>query len=271
MTILTPTLKTPIVYPDSDGNPMAESDPARDYLIYCISALSLYFANREDVYVSGNLYIYYKQNVADAVIAPDVFVVFGVSNKKRLSYKIWEEKGKAPDWVLEVTSATTRNTDEEEKPQKYAQMQVGEYFQYDPTGDYLQPQLKGSRLVNGNYQPIAPESKPGYERSIASEVLGLDLRLVAGELRFYDPTAERKLLSHQEIELARQRAELSRQEAELARQEAELARQQAEEERLAEARERREAIPRLLGMGLNVEQVAAALNLPISEVQQLAE
>ncbi len=27
------------------------------------------------------------------------------------------------------------------------------YFQYDPTGDYLNPRLQGARLAEGNYQP----------------------------------------------------------------------------------------------------------------------
>ena len=182
MTLSIPPLKTPIVYPDTDGAPMAESDPARDYLIYAVEALSLYFQDREDVYVSGNLFIYYKQGIPDAVVAPDVFVVFGVSDRKRLSYKVWQEGGKTPDFVLEVTSATTRNSDEEEKPQKYAQMEVAEYFQYDPTGDYLQPQLKGSRLVNGKYQSLRGEVLEDGTLSIHSQALGLDLRLVDGEL-----------------------------------------------------------------------------------------
>ena len=104
MTLATPSLKTPIFYPDTDGAPMAESDPARKFLIYSVEALSLYFQTRDDVYVSGNLYIYYQQGVPDAVVAPDVFVIFGVEKRERLSYKVWEEGGKTPDFVLEITS-----------------------------------------------------------------------------------------------------------------------------------------------------------------------
>ncbi len=250
MTLSIPPLKTPIVYPDTDGAPMAESDPARDYLIYAVEALSLYFQDREDVYVSGNLFIYYKQGIPDAVVAPDVFVVFGVSDRKRLSYKVWQEGGKTPDFVLEVTSATTRNSDEEEKPQKYAQMEVAEYFQYDPTGDYLQPQLKGSRLVNGKYQSLRGEVLEDGTLSIHSQALGLDLRLVDGELRFYEPSTGRRLLSYQELEQARVAESKARQQAELAL---------------------REAIPRLLGMGLSAEQIAEALGLTVEQVRQVVQ
>lgn len=75
-------------YPSSDGLPIAESDAARDYLVYAIEALKLHFQHRSDVYVSGNLFIYYVQGNPKAIVAPDVFVVFGVENKKRLSYKV---------------------------------------------------------------------------------------------------------------------------------------------------------------------------------------
>lgn len=248
MTISANQLKTEIFYPDSDGKPVAESDPARDYLIYAVEALDIYFQKRNDVYVSGNLYIYYKQGIPSAVIAPDVFVVFGVEKKKRPSYKVWQEGGKLPSFVLEITSATTQENDEAEKPIKYANLGVQEYFQYDPTGDYLHPQLKGSSLVEGQYQSLIPSFLPDEVLSIHSEVLGLDLRLIHGELRFFDPRTGKKLLSHKETEQARQQAEQARQQAEQAR---------------------RDAIPRLLDLGLSVEQIANALSLSVDEVTRL--
>ncbi len=75
------------LYPESDGKPIAESDWTRDYLFYSVEALNHYFRDRSDVYVSGNLFIYYEQGFPDAVVAPDVFVIFGVEKKKRLIYK----------------------------------------------------------------------------------------------------------------------------------------------------------------------------------------
>ena len=82
------SLKTPIFYPEPDGEPIAESDPARDYLVYGVEALKLYFQNRSNVYVSGNLWLSFQQGVPDAVVSPDVFVVFGVENRQRRSYKV---------------------------------------------------------------------------------------------------------------------------------------------------------------------------------------
>jgi len=239
-----------IEYPDGDGLPMAESDQTREFLIYCVEALDDYFRDRPDVYVSGNSFIYYQQGVPAAVIAPDVYVVFGVEKKQRRSYKVWEENGNTPSFVMEITSKTTQAKDEAEKPEKYAQLGVLEYFQYDPTGDYLHPPLKGSQLVNDRYQPIASTAAGSFY----SAVLGLELRLLDGVLRFFNPQTGKKLLSFREMEQARQAAEQARQAAEQAQQAAEQARQAA--------------IPRLLEMGLSPEQVATALGLTIAQVRK---
>jgi Uma2 family endonuclease len=238
MAISTNQLKTEIIYPHSDGKPMAESDPARDYLIYGVETLDIYFAERSDVYVSGNLFIYYRQGIPSAVVAPDVFVVFGVEKKKRFTYKVWQEGGALPSFILEITSATTQENDEQEKPIKYASLGIEEYFQYDPTGDYLDQRLKGRTLVNGTYQYLPMDTSDNGELAIESQVLGLTLRLVNGELRFFERVTGQKLLSHRETEQARQQAEDARQ----------------------------QAIPRLLDMGLSIEQVSEALGFTVEEV-----
>lgn len=197
-------LKIPIVYPEPDGSPMAESDPARDYLIYGFSSLKLYFQNRQDIYVSGNLWLSYEQGVPDAVVCPDVFVVFGVENRPRRSYKVWEENGKTPDWVLEVTSNSTHRKDEREKPDIYAQMGVREYFQYDPTGDYLNPPLKGRRLTKNGYEIITPNDTEDGMLSLPSQVLGLEMRLLPdSRMRFFNPQTGEYLRSPQESERER--------------------------------------------------------------------
>jgi Uma2 family endonuclease len=227
----------PILYPEADGQPMTESDATRDYLIYCVEVLRLFFQSRRQVYVSGNLFIYYEEGNPKAVVSPDVFVIFGVSNRQRRSYKAWQENGKLPSFILEVTSMTTRKQDETEKPKRYASLGVAEYFQYDPTADYLQPQLKGRRLVNGEYQPLPLTENADGTLFIHSETLGLDLQLLTPsrqslgiaplpkELRFYDPQTDQKLLSRAEVE---QERELALQSRDQAQQERDQAQQQAE-------------------------------------------
>ena len=263
MTLTLP--KTPIIYPETDGLPMTESDIARDYLLYAIEVLEYYFRHQYQVYVSGNLYICYEQGVPDAVVSPDVFVIFGANKQKRTSYKVWEENGKTPSWVLEVTSASTRNTDSKEKPQKYAQMKVAEYFQYDPTGDYLKPhQLKGFRLVKGKYEPMPLEFLEDGVISIVSEALGLELRVISGQLRFYDPVADQLLPSYAQT---RDLAILAEQQRDAEAQ----ARANAEQQRDAAEQRLNNTMTRLLARGMTVEEVAEMLGLPIEDVQHSAD
>ncbi|MBE8969894.1 Uma2 family endonuclease [Nostocales cyanobacterium LEGE 12452] len=198
---------TPIEYPDEDGKPMAEGDIQFSYLTYAINALQIHFQNHPDVYVAGNLFIYYEKGYPESVVAPDVFVVFGVENRDRRSYKTWEENNQTPNFVLEITSKTTRSKDQGAKKGIYAFLGVREYFQYDPTGDYLNPQLQGLQLVDGNYFPVATNTLPDGTVSLSSEVLGLELRLESGKLRFYNPATGQILLTHEEEATARQAAE----------------------------------------------------------------
>ncbi|MBW4631820.1 MAG: Uma2 family endonuclease [Iphinoe sp. HA4291-MV1] len=198
---------TPIEYPDEDGKPMAESDQARQYLLYTTKVLELFFQNRPDVYVSGNLFIYYEEGNPESVVAPDTFVVFGVENRQRRSYKTWEENNKTPDFVLEITSKATRTKDQGAKKGIYSFLGVHEYYQYDPTGDYLTPQLQGLRLVDGNYFPVATTTLPDDTVSLPSEVLGLELRIKSGQMRFYDPVTGKTLFTYEEQAAARQAAE----------------------------------------------------------------
>lgn len=192
-------LKPPIVYPEPDGSPMAESDIARDYLIYGVEALKIYLKHDPNIYVSGNLWLSYEQGVPDAVVCPDVFVIFGVENRPRRSYKVWQENDKVPDWVLEVTSISTRNKDEKDKPTIYAKMGVKEYFQYDPSGDYLKPALKGRRKKGERYQVIDGKTLEDGTLCVMSEVLGLELRLLPdGQLRFFNPETGEYLRTYSE-------------------------------------------------------------------------
>jgi hypothetical protein len=105
---------------------------------------------------------------------------------------------------------------------------VREYFQYDPTHDYLVPALQGARLVAGSYQALLPTTLPDGTLVLHSDVLGLDVRLEEGTLRFYDPGTGQKLLSHAEIEQARRAAEQARREAEERAGREEAARRAAE-------------------------------------------
>ena len=221
----------PVEYPSSDGRPMAENDWQLHAMIDAISVLDRYFEDREDVYVSGDLLIYYEEGNPKARAAPDVFVVFGVPKRKRPIYKLWEE-GVVPAFVLEVASRGTWREDEGVKARLYERLGVREYWQYDPTGEYLGLHLKGRRLVGGGYEPQPLVESLDGTVFLRSETLGLDLRVKGEEMHFFDPATGRRLLRYAEQDAARQVAE-SRAKVAESRAEAAESRARAAEAELA--------------------------------------
>ncbi|MCY4074433.1 MAG: Uma2 family endonuclease [Acidobacteria bacterium] len=197
----------PIHYPSSDGLPMAENDAQRSAIMYGIGALARHFRGRPDVYVSGDLLIYYREGDPRTSIAPDVFVVFGVEDRQRQNYKLWEE-GQAPAFVLEVASPSTWRDDLGRKRSVYARLGVREYWQFDPHGAHLPERLQGERLAGPGYvrQPAVTEADGALV--LRSETLGLELRAAPGrEMRFRDPATGDELRSHAEEAEARVAAE----------------------------------------------------------------
>ena len=176
---------------------MAESDFQLKPLVYAYTTLMGRYRDRDDVYVSADLFVYYEEGNPRAVVAPDVFVVLGAPGHDRRTYKLWEEP-KAPDFVLEVTSHSTRREDEGSKRRVYAKLGVREYWRFDPTGDYLDPPLKGERLDAGRYVGLALRALPDRSPAGRSEVLGLDLAVVDGRFRFHDPVTGRHLPASEE-------------------------------------------------------------------------
>ena len=201
----------PAYYPESDGEPMAETDTHRKQMMYLLDALEDYFRDDPNVYVAGNLFVYYEEGDPTEVVAPDVFVVKGVAKRDRRIYQVWKED-KGPDVIFELTSRSTRQKDLGPKKGTYEMLGVEEYFLFDPFGEYLEPRLVGFRLAEWGYRRIE-------EEPLVSQVLGLELRVEGEMLRLVDPTTGEKLLTPLEAQEARRRAE-----AEVERLQAELAR-----------------------------------------------
>lgn len=173
------------LYPSSDGQPLAENDWQLHAILDGVAILGVHFEDRPDVYVSGDLLIYYSEGDPRKCVAPDVFVVFGVPRRRRMIYKLWEER-KAPDFVLEVASENTWRVDEGPKRTLYADLGVQEHWLLDPREEYFETPLRGLTLVGGRYRPL-PAKVEGGRRFFRSQVLGLDLRLEDGRLCFRDP------------------------------------------------------------------------------------
>ena len=234
-----------VEYPSGDGKPMAENDAQLLAMHYAIGALRVYYQDRDDVYVSGDLLMYYEEGNPRVSVAPDVFVVFGVEDRMRMRYLVWEE-GKGPDFVLEVASKSTWREDLGPKRDIYARLGVKEYWMYDPTGEYFTPPvLQGLRLAGSSYVRQLAGASPDGALTLASETLGLELRVQGAEMRFRDPATGRTLLSQSEAEAARRKAE-SRADAAVASAEREAAARREAESRAdaAAASAEREAAAR---------------------------
>ena len=230
-----------IEYPCSDGVAMSESDFQARALINARHFLGTHFQGRRDVYVSGNILIFYEPRNLSLTVSPDILVAFGVERRRRRSYRTWED-GKAPDFVLEVLSPSTWTKDRGEKRRTYARLGVREYFLFDPTGEHIEPVLQGYRLDWGRYEPLAALGP----LAVRSRVLGLDL-WVDGErdLRMRDAATGENLWSAEESEAGRREAEARAEKEARMRLAAEARAEQAEAQAEEEARMRLAAEARL--------------------------
>lgn len=211
-------------YPDSDGEPMGETEYHLVATIYLYEALKQWYRLQEDIYVAGDMLLYYEEGNPRACRGPDVMVCKGVHGRHpRRSFRTWEE-GVAPTVIIEVTSRTTRREDEEEKPRVYSALGVKELYLFDPEGEYLRPRVKGFQLVAGRYEPTAADA----EGTFFSPELGLRLAVEEDLLRLIDPATGLPLPTDAEKdeELRRVAGE-----AKEARRDADLARREAEQER----------------------------------------
>lgn len=219
-----------VSYPESDGKPMAETDLHRNNMIALLHALEQFFKDDPQVYVAGNILLYYEKGNPKASCAPDVFVVRGISKGLRRIYQVWEE-GKAPDLVIELTSKSTKQEDLGSKKRLYTKLKVREYFMFDPYHEYLSPSLQGFRLQGEKYIRMEPSAG-----RLRSEVTGLELGVVDPLLRLFDPETGMMLRTPAEAEEARREEAKARREEAKARAQAEQALQaaDAEKRRLAE-------------------------------------
>jgi Uma2 family endonuclease len=172
---------------------MAETDVHRQLLSDLVFTLDNFFHAQPDVYVSGNLLIYYVEGDPKKRVAPDVFVTRGVGKRQRRICKLWEESV-TPQVVIELTSRQTWREDLQEKWRLYEQLGVEEYFIFDPEYDYLDDPLVGYRLKDGKYKAMNT-----HDGRLRSKVLGLDLVDTGETLRLFDPKSGQFLPNWQEL------------------------------------------------------------------------
>ncbi len=207
-----------IVYPDSDGERMAENDLQFRWIVTLQGGLDAMFRANPDVIVKGDMLWYPVEGRPDLRVAPDVMVIFGRPKGYRGSYRQWVEGGIAPQVVFEVLSPGNRAGEMRRKHAFYQAYGVEEYYVYDPD----RVSLVGYRRDADSILGTAPVAS-GY----VSPRLGIRFEL-ADELVVHGPDGKTFLTymelaeqnDAQQVEAARERknAERERQSAERERQ-----------------------------------------------------
>lgn len=217
--------------PYDDGIPM-ESERHVLQMQLLMETLRLYWLDRQDFYVGGNMFVYFSlaQVRNKDFRGPDVFVVQGVPRRERKSWVVWEE-GKGPDVVIELLSGSTAEQDKTEKKQIYQnQLRVPEYFWFDP---FNPEDWAGFTLQDGVYEP----QRLNAQSQLISQQLGLSLVRWQGSYKDVEAiwlrwaTLEGVLLPtpQDQAEQEHLRAEQERQRAEQERQRAEQAERRVEQ------------------------------------------
>lgn len=189
-----------VIYPDSDGQPIANNTEQFRWILVIQQNLDWLFADNPDVFVAGDLFWYPIEGKNYIVNAPDVMVVFGRPKGKRGSYLQWQENHIAPQVVFEILSPSNSQTEMERKLIFYERHGVEEYYIYNPQNNQLKGWLKtedGLDVISEIENWVSPR-------------LGIKFDLSGEELQIYRPDGN-KFSSYLEIsqllEQEKQRAE----------------------------------------------------------------
>ena len=156
-------------------------------------SLRVHFADRPNTIVDAERYISRipTRNMT-GIVYPDLLIAFNADPtalEESNAYVI-SEQGKPPDFVLEITSRSSRTFDRTTKRDTYAGLEVPEYWRFDERPTRSNPGLAGDQLVSGEYQPIAIDAPPDGRLRGYSTALNLILEWHEGQLNWIDPDTE---------------------------------------------------------------------------------
>ena len=173
--------KEVIVYPDSDGELMADNTKQFNWIVLIKEGLEALFANREDVFVAGDLLWYPVEGSPKIRKDPDVLVAFGRPKGDRGSYKQWEEDNITPQVVFGINSPGNTALEMLKKFDFYQHYGVEEYVFYDPDTNELAIWVRSAGRLE------AVEELSNWQ----SPLLGVRFVLDDDTLFLYRPDGER--------------------------------------------------------------------------------
>uniref|UniRef100_A0ACD5GZT1 Uma2 family endonuclease n=1 Tax=Desertifilum tharense IPPAS B-1220 TaxID=1781255 RepID=A0ACD5GZT1_9CYAN len=217
---------TPIIYPDSDGQPMADNTIQFRWISVIYHNLAWWFASNPDVFVAGDLLWYPVEGNNKLRQAPDVMVAIGRPKGERGSYQQWQENDIAPQVVFEILSPGNRLKEMSRKFWFYNDYGVEEYYVYDPDKNDLSGWLRNQGEVPEQARLNVIDEMNGW----ISPRLQIQFELNATTLTLYRPDGspfldyntvqERLQQLEQQLQQVEQRAEIAEQRAETAEQRA---------------------------------------------------
>ena len=169
-----------------------------------------HLGNPETTLVTADRWIIVEPgSFRDLARYPDLLIAFDVDPElyEASNGYIISEQGKPPDFVLEVASRSTADTDTGAKREDYARMLIPEYWRFDETGEHHGTRLAGDRLVGNVYEPMPIDELPDDVLQGYSPALNLLLRWEHGALAFYDPATERHIVTYDDLQERAERAE----------------------------------------------------------------
>ena len=169
---------TEIVYPDSDGQPMADNTKQFQWITVIKTNLDWLFRDEEQVFVAVDLRWYPVEGNAKYRVAPDVMLVFCRRKGDRGSSKQWQEDNISPQVVFEILSPGNTEGEMDRKLQTYARCGVEEYYLYDSDRSIL----TGYRRSDDFYLDRI-EAMDGW----TSPRLGISFSLSGAELQIIHP------------------------------------------------------------------------------------
>ncbi|MDJ0598344.1 MAG: Uma2 family endonuclease [Crocosphaera sp.] len=225
-----------LIYPESDGKPMADNTKQFRWIVVIKENLELLFATDNQVFIAGDLLWYPIEGNNTLAQAPDTMVVFGRPKGDRGSYQQWREENIPPQVVFEILSPSNRLKEMAKKFQFYERYGVEEYYLFDPDKIDLQGWTRVEDRLN-----VIEEINHWV-----SPRLGIKFVLTSDNLEIYRPDGE-PFLTFVELGQLRQQ-------------------ERQKIEQLEQAQ--KNAISRLYQLELTVEQIANSLSLSVEEVQK---
>ena len=211
-----------IIYPDSDGLPMADNTKQFRLITTIHGNLDWLFRDEALVFVAGDLLWYPIEGNPKYRVAPDVMVIFGRPKGDRGSYRQWQEDNIAPQVVFEILSPGNTEGEMDRKLQIYARCGVEEYYIYDPDRYILKGYQRSEDMYLERIDEINGWTSPRL--GINFQLNGTELQLTHPDGRVFETfdnvATERDsiLADNQRLEIDKQQLETDKQQLEIEKQ-----------------------------------------------------